>query len=76
MRYVRTIPSAVCVHEESYQKLHALGAGILARASKATNLTPPVSGGPQQKKQETAKKRALWAVRSTGLLGAVPTTGL
>jgi hypothetical protein len=29
-----------------------------------------VSYGPQEKTQGTAKKRALWAVSSTGLLGA------
>jgi hypothetical protein len=34
-------------------------------------LTPPVSGGPQTTDPQTGKKRALWAVRSTGMLGPV-----
>jgi hypothetical protein len=33
--------------------------------------TPPVSGGPQIVSQAWRKKPALWAVRSTGLLGPV-----
>jgi hypothetical protein len=34
------------------------------------HLTPPVSGGPQPTDPRTGTKRALWAVRSTGMLGA------
>jgi hypothetical protein len=36
-----------------------------------SGLTLPVSGGPQEKRQEQPKKPTLWAVRSTGLLGRV-----
>jgi hypothetical protein len=36
------------------------------------HLTPPVSGGPQPTDPQTGTKRALWAVRSTGMLGAAP----
>jgi hypothetical protein len=32
-------------------------------------LTLPVSCGPQEKTQATAKKRVLWTICSTGLLG-------
>jgi hypothetical protein len=35
-------------------------------------LTPPVSGGPQPTDSRPGNKPALWAVRSTGMLGATP----
>src|SRR5439155_6731408 len=50
-----------------------LGVGflVLGVPSRPQGRTLPVSGGPQALSRAMAKKPALWAVRSTGLLGQV-----